>query len=373
MEHINETVNNIKIGLTQVANGIEAIANQPAPAPIFRDNEISGNKVHGGTISMFQSIGITDEATQRVMHLNDNGVSIDNLVTTRISSSPTVDGDLTVNGLITAQRLHVDEITADVRNERTTPLEFVADDNGIYGKGLQWRGQGPTKQFIYRANTDRLYSTETIDISNDKSFSIGNIPVLSASELGSSIRTSSLSRVGTLHDLHTNGNLTIDEYIFYNTDSESFGIGTESPNGKFAVATLDAEFVIDTTPGAVQVGTWTNDDLQIITDNTARLTVRANGTVSVGSKESNNALMNVFGKLGVGVNNVSDDVSIATASGIEVAGTKIMTGSNVPNSGTYRQGDIVYNTNAVATGYVGWVCVREGTPGEWKAFGQISS
>ena len=50
-----------------------------------------------------------------------------------------------------------------------------------------------------------------------------------------------------------------------------------------------------------------------------------------------------------------------------------MTGTAIPDSGTYRQGDVVYNKNAVATGYVGWVCVREGTPGEWKAFGQIAS
>ena len=51
MEHINDTVNKIKIGLTQVANGIEAVANQPAPKPEFANNEISGDKVHGGVIS----------------------------------------------------------------------------------------------------------------------------------------------------------------------------------------------------------------------------------------------------------------------------------------------------------------------------------
>ena len=373
MEHIDETVKKIKMGLTQLANGIEAIANQPAPAPVFRDNEISGNKVHGGTISMFESIGIKDDTTQRVMHLTDEGVSVTNLVTEHISSSPTIYGDLTVQGLITAQKLHVNELTADVRNERTTPLEFIADDNGIYGKGLQWKGQGPTKQFIYRANPDRLYSTESIDVATDASYLIGNIPVLSLNELGSSVRTSKLVTVGTLNNLRTSGNLSIDEFVFYNTDSESFGIGTESPNGKFAIATLDAEFIIDTVPGAVQLGNWTTSDLQIVTDNTTRITIRANGKVDFGSRGSSDARVSVHGKLGVGVNNVSEDVSIATANGIEVAGTKIMTGIAIPNSGTYRQGDIVYNKNAVATGYVGWVCVREGTPGEWKPFGQISS
>lgn len=307
------------------------------------------------------------------MHLNDNGVSVNNLVTKHISSSPTVYGDLTVEGLITAQKLHVNELTADVRNERTTPLEFVADANGVYGKGLQWKGQGPTKQFIYRANPDRLYSTESIDVAADASYSIGNIPVLSGNELGSSIRNSNLVKVGTLQNLRTQGNLTIDDYIIYDADSQRLGFGTENPNASISVTSLESEFIIDVESEATKIGNWTTSDLQIVTDNTTRITIRANGKVDFGRSGRSDARVSVYGKLGVGVNNVSDDVSFATANGIEIAGTKIMTGTAIPDNGTYRQGDIVYNKNAVATGYVGWVCVREGTPGEWKAFGQISS
>lgn len=373
MEHINDTVNKIRIALAQVADGLEAVALAPAPKPEFIDNEISGDKVHGGTISMFSSMGIDDAATQKVMHLNDNGVSVNNLVTDHISSSPTVYGDLTVEGLVTAQKLHVNELTADVRNERTTPLEFVADDNGIYGKGLQWRGQGPTKQFIYRANPDRLYSTESIDIDLEKSYSIGNIPVLSANELGSSIRHSNLVRVGTLQNLRTQGNLTIDDYIIYNSDSQRLGFGTEDPNASVSFTSLESEFIIDVEGESTKIGNWTTDDLQIVTDNTTRITVRANGKVDFGNSDSANARVSVHGKLGVGVNNVSDSVSLSTANGIEIAGTKILTGTAIPDTGTFRQGDIMYNTNARPTGYVGWVCVRDGTPGEWKPFGAIAS
>lgn len=371
-EHINDTVNKIKIGLGQVADALEDLANH-SPTVVFKDNEISGDKVHGGTISKFSSMGIVDDATQHVMHLNNNGVSINNLVTDHISSSPTVYGDLSVEGLITAQKLHVNELTADVRNERSTPLEFVADDNGIYGKGLQWKGQGPTKQFIYRSNPDRLYSTESIDVAPEAGYSIGNTVVLRGNELGSSIRNSNLVTVGTLQNLRTQGNLTIDDFIIYDSDSQRLGFGTESPNGSISVTSLETEFVIDVEGDATKIGNWTTDDLQIVTDNTTRITVRANGKIEFGKNTKNDARVSVFGKLGVGVNNVSEDVSFATSTGIEVAGTKIMTGTSIPTGGTFRQGDIVYNTNAVATGYVGWVCVRAGTPGEWKAFGQISS
>jgi len=373
-EHINDTINNIKIALAQVADGLESIALAPAAKVEFINNEISGDKIHGGTISMFSSTGIADESNKRVMHLNDNGVSVTNLVTDHISSSPTVYGNLTVQGLITAEKLHVNELTADVRNERTTPLEFVADDdNGIYGKGLQWKGQGATKQFIYRANPDRIFSTETIDIDSNASYSIGNTPVISATELGNSIRTSNLVKVGTLQNLRTQGNLTVDDYIIYNSDSQRLGFGTESPNASISITSLESEFIIDVEGDATKIGNWTTDDLQIVTDNTTRITVRANGKVDIGKSSKNDARVSVHGKLGVGVNNVSDDVSLATANGIEIAGTKIITGTAIPDNGTFQQGDVVYNTSAVATGYVGWVCVRSGTPGEWKAFGQISA
>ena len=36
-------------------------------------------------------------------------------------------------------------------------------------------------------------------------------------------------------------------------------------------------------------------------------------------------------------------------------------------------GDVVYNTNPAAGGYVGWVCTSGGSPGEWKGFGQIEA
>ena len=218
----------------------------------------------------------------------------------------------------------------DMRMQALASVEFQADANGVYGKGLQWKGQGPTKQLIYRSNPDRIWTDESIDLGQDAAYMIGNTAVLRQTELGSSVRNSSLVTVGTLQNLRTNGNLSIDGYVFYNTDSESFAIGTEAPNGKFAIATLDAEFVIDTLPGAVKLGTWTADDLQLTTDDTAR-------------------------------------------GPIMIEGKKISNGDIIPETGTFKQGDIVYNNNAIATGYVGWVCVRGGTPGEWKAFGQISS
>jgi hypothetical protein len=47
-------------------------------------------------------------------------------------------------------------------------------------------------------------------------------------------------------------------------------------------------------------------------------------------------------------------------------------GSAAPVSGTYLQGDIIWNSAPVAGGFIGWVCTVGGTPGTWKTFGAIS-
>ncbi len=56
-----------------------------------------------------------------------------------------------------------------------------------------------------------------------------------------------------------------------------------------------------------------------------------------------------------------------------VSGQKIAFGSAAPASGYYKQGDIVFNTGASASGKVGWVCVTAGSPGTWKPFGAIDA
>jgi hypothetical protein len=113
--------------------------------------------------------------------------------------------------------------------------------------------------------------------------------------------------------------------------------------------------------------------LHVITDDTSRIVVSANGKVNFGNKDTSDAKVSIHGKLGVGVNQVSDDVSLSVAGPIKFENKKFQTGSGTPVEGQYRKGDIVWNEDPKPTGYVGWVCTREGTPGEWKPFGQISS
>lgn len=373
MKHINDVLAELKQGLDKVHEAIETIASMPIEIPEPLNNSISGDKIHGGKITKFSSVGIKDEAKELRVLINDLGLHVDNITVKTVQGPVNLTGDLNVNGAVTAKKLHVNELTADIRNERTGPLEFVADEKGIYGKGLQWKGDGPTRQFTYRANPDRIWTSEAIDLQEGKSYNIGNRVVLTADTLGSSIRHSDLTKVGTLQNLRTQGDLVIDDYIYYNSSMDALGIGTENPNGKFSVATLDAEFIVDTEPRMVKLGAWTTSDLAFITDDTTRLTITATGHIHLGNKDGKATRVSVFGQLGVNVNNVPDTVSLAVDGPIQMQNKRFETGDAIPTAGSYRQGDVVWNTNPQPTGYMGWVCVREGTPGVWKPFGQIGS
>jgi hypothetical protein len=111
--------------------------------------------------------------------------------------------------------------------------------------------------------------------------------------------------------------------------------------------------------------------LRILTDDTTRLIVRANGNIDLGDPDGSDTRVTVHGKLGIGVNNIDSDVVLSTSGPVKFENKKFMNGTDIPTAGNFRQGDIVWNETTVSTGYIGWVCTRAGTPGEWKPFGQI--
>jgi hypothetical protein len=67
---------------------------------------------------------------------------------------------------------------------------------------------------------------------------------------------------------------------------------------------------------------------------------------------------------GYGVRNVGDEAGTAFVR---------LIGTASPTSGTFKRGDRIENTAPSAGGFMGWVCVEDGTPGTWKTYGQISA
>tara|TARA_B110000971_G_C19967786_1_gene481108 strand:- start:118 stop:1206 length:1089 start_codon:yes stop_codon:yes gene_type:complete len=359
----------IRNSLNTLATAIESLQNAPIPEPTILDRQLSGNKINGGSITSFASTGIADRATSKILVIRDDGLHVDVLHATTVNNPLTVKGDLTVEGTVHATRMHVDELTADIRTERSEPLAFLGKDNATaYGQGLIWPGGAYTKQFMLMQGPDRFFATESVDLLTEKSYMINGTSVLTHNALGRSVVTSNLRSVGTLETLAIEQSLVVDNFLHYNANTQSLGLGTESPSGTFGIASWDHEFVITgTEERKFKLGTYTSGALEIITDDTPRVTISPSGTVTMHKK------VIMEDKLGIGVKNFSPDADITTAGPIRFQDKKFEVGSSDPDSGNYVTGDIVWNTTPTPTGYVGWICIKGGTPGTWKPFGQIAS
>ena len=365
-------INKIKQGLQELGNSIEAIAKRTVPVQKIEDRQLTGNAIQGGKITQFRSTGITDQANQTVLLVDNGGITVDNIDAKTITGDTTVTGALKVDGHLDCNSLHVNELTADIRQERSDSLEFTsANGDTPIGKGLKWQGSDYSKQFIYQTNPDRIYSTETIDLQREKSFSIDNVPVLSANALGETIINSKLRTVGRLQGLTVDGDLNVDDFVFWDGGAMRLSIGTEAPNGQLSISSERAEFIVEPQGEEISIGAYSTSTLKIITDNTSRITVSPYGHITLGQQGNSDTKISMFGKVGIGVNNPSENFEVAGP--IKFEGKKFASGTAQPDSGLWRKGDIVWNNDPIPGGWIGWICTREGAPGMWKPFGHIEN
>jgi hypothetical protein len=254
------------------------------------------------------------------------------------------------------------------------PIEFFGTaDNGIYGKGLQWTGVGQTKYLVLNNDPDRLWSNVSIDLKTEQSYMIDNTPVLSANELGRTVTKSNLRQVGTLNNLVVSGNLNVSQFVIFDSGLNRLGIGTDTPNATLSVASNTVEFIVQPGVAATDIGTHTNSGLNIKTDSTDRITITANGNITLGLKGNTETKINMYGRVGIGVTSVESDVSLSTSGAVKFQNKKFEVGSGIPVAGAYTVGDIIWNSAPSAGAAIGWVCVATGNPGQWKSFGTISN
>lgn len=260
-------------------------------------------------------------------------------------------------------------------NKYEEPSEItgaISYKDKVYGKGFLWAGQGYTKQLVLVSDPDRIFSSEDIDLAKGKKLSINNVGVLSAEELGPTVTKSNLRQVGRLKGLLVDGSINIDDYIVYDANSNRLGIGTEEPNGALSINEDGVEVVIgskDFTKGSI--GTYTSHNLEITTDNVARITVTATGNIKFGNENQPPAQVTVHGKISVGVNTPDPNVDLHVRGAARINNTLHTSGSEPPKAGSFSIGDIVWNSNPRQRSYIGWVCTKAGSPGIWSPFGEI--
>ncbi len=185
--------------------------------------------------------------------------------------------------------------------------------------------------------------------------------VLWRTELGKSVKKSHLDEVGILKNLQVRN-------TFYVADGR-VGVNTTAPSADFSVNTGGYEVITRMHESNAFVGTHTHVAFAIGTDDTPRLTCRANGDVVVGTETGKPVNLNVFGQVGVGVKYPSE--SLHVDGNIKFAERTFASGEQEPREGRWDTGSVVWNDKPGLNKPVGWVCIKGGKPGNWRPFGQI--
>lgn len=332
--------------------------------------EFSGDAIKGGTITDFSSTGIKDNSTKQTLVIEDDKITVKTASIDTLDRGLTIKGDVKIYGILDAGFIRTTEIITNQRYEKQF-LEFASPSGESVGSGLLWLG-GKNRQFLFRINPDRFWLTEHLDFPEDKSIMFNGTPALSRDSLGLEITSSNLQTLGTLNKLSVAGEVNIGDHIFFNPISQRLSLGTEDANGLFSVYDYinNVEIIIEGgEDGYGKVGTYSNKGLNLITGNQSRISITESGNVTIGHEYRDSTITRVYGKMGVGVKNPTEQLEVA--GNMKLGNRLFANGNESPTSGQYQKGDIVWNTNPRADTYVGWICITGGAPGEWRPFGRI--
>jgi len=356
--------------MTKVFDG-QTIDNITRDSLQLNPGDLSGDLIAGGTIANFGSTGIKDLATKQTLVVEDGKITVDSITVSTINSNFTVRGDVKVYGVLDAGFVRTTELITNQRYEKQY-LEFGPGEKGTnIGTGLMWPSDPYNKQFVLMTNPDRFFSTESIEITGDRNFIINGNWVLGESSLGPKVVNSSLTRVGILEHLQTVGDLNLDNQIFYNSTSKRFSIGVEDASAIFTVQdeTHDIEIIIDGSITGARIGPRNNKNLELITDDQARITIGLNGDITFGHEYKDSTVTRAYGKLSVGVKNPKEQFEVA--GNIRFANKLMATGTEPPTEGAYNTGDMVWHSAPASGGNIGWICIQGGSPGQWVRWGSI--
>ena len=153
------------------------------------------------TATNLSSSGATiDNVQLGVTNANEIDTSSGNLVidsaggTVTVDDNLTVSGNLTVNGTTTT----INSTTVAIDDKNFQVATGAADDAAADGAGLTVDSGDGDKTFNFEATGDNWGASENLNLASGKVYKINNTSILSATALGSSVVSSSLTSVGTI-------------------------------------------------------------------------------------------------------------------------------------------------------------------------------
>ncbi len=187
-----------------------------------------------------------------------------------------------ITDLATKQTLVVSDGKITVETvEPTKGVVFAGSSLAeLEGRGLKWSDGRKGKTLGLKKS--KLFTDLTVNLAEEQEFQIADSTVLSFSELGSSVVKSNLKQLGTLKNLRVSGDATLADFAFFSSDLNRLGINTESPGAGLGIVENGVDIILGSRKNDTAVlGTTANDHLELITDNTARITISNNGEVRV--------------------------------------------------------------------------------------------
>jgi hypothetical protein len=335
--------------------------------------DLSGDLISGGTISNFSSTGISDKSTKQTLVVEDDKITVKSISLESIESGFSVRGDVKVYGILDASVVRTNEIYSHRKYDQQF-LEFANANGEPVNTGLLWSGGQYSRQFLFKQNVDRFFSSEHLDLDSGKEYLIDNSSVLSRNALGRTVVNSNLQTVGTLEKLSVSGAVNIGDFVHFNPVGRRFAIGTDSANGVLSIydTNNNVELILsgkENNRGII--GTFNTTGLEIVTDHQTRMSIEPGGDITLGVEQRDSTVTRVYGKLSVGVKNPRE--SFEVSGNIRWSNKLFAIGNSAPTEGSFTQGDIVWNSIPKEGAYIGWVCISTGSPGQWKPFGVIAS
>lgn len=237
-----------------------------------------------------------------------------------IIGNASVQSNLHVTGNITADTINVRKLVTDSGSPAMSGEWIVNSETELNGKGFSWTHGTGRLEFMYRTG-NRLWCNGDLDLDANSSYKIDNTAVITKTSLGSCITKSNLRTVGNLNTLTVLGKVQLGEFAFFNTVHNRLGIGTESPNAAISIIENNVELAIGSSKNALgNVGTYSNHDLAIITDNIARITVKNTGEIQVGDEINKTGVLRVYGS--IYADNIVTDTRLNRTTPLEFTATR---------------------------------------------------
>ena len=242
-----------------------------------------------------------------------------------------------------------------IKDEANKPQITIKDSEVVVANDLHIKGTVKVENLEYvQAQVSKLNVKKAIMLDHNE--------VIWKEELGKSVTKSHLQELGVLKNLQVRN-------TFFVGDGR-VGINTTAPSTDFSVFSNGYEIVTSFQESTGYIGTYTHVPFSIGTDNTPRLTCRANGDIVIGSEAGQSANLNVYGKVGIGVK--YPDEALEVNGNIKFAERTFASGEKAPASGPWTTGSIVWNEKPQVGVAVGWVCIKGGKPGSWRPFGIVN-